>query len=140
MDLYQFQIVWIGIIRYFLNFAGIRVLDKHDVFPGIVQPTDEDQFIERRCPHRGNGRGHQRERISLPDSLIAIRFETRRNGVISAWQRETPIPDSNVRINDEYRPRRHLRIRSIPAGNLQFEQDSRRLVCAFQRKTGNSLE
>ena len=46
MDLYQFQIVWIGITRYFLNFAGIRVLDKYDVFPAIVQPTDEDQFIE----------------------------------------------------------------------------------------------
>ena len=88
MDLHQSQIIRIGIIRNFLNFVGLCVLDKHDVFPAIVEPTDEDQFIKRRCPHLRRGRGHERERISLPDFLIAIRFETSRNVVISAGNGE----------------------------------------------------
>src|SRR5206468_7589686 len=65
-----------------LNFVVFRVLDEHDVFPAVIEPTDEDQFIKRRCPYLRRGRRNERKRISLPDFLIAIRFETRRNLVI----------------------------------------------------------
>ena len=88
MDHYQSQVIRIGIICNFLNFAGLCVLNKHDVLHAVVEPTDEDQFVKRRCAHLLRERRHERERVSLPDFLIAIRFETGRNLFISAGNGE----------------------------------------------------
>ena len=88
MDRYQSQVIRIGIICNFLNFAGLCVLNKHDVLHAVVEPTDEDQFVKRRGARLLRDRHHERERVSLPDFLIAIRFETSRNLVISAGSGE----------------------------------------------------
>ena len=88
MDRDQSQVIRIGIICNFLHFAGLCVLNKHNVFPAVVEPTDEDQFVKRRCAHLLRGRHHERERVSLPDFLIAIRFKSGRNLFISAGNGE----------------------------------------------------
>src|SRR6201995_6141967 len=49
-------------------------------------------------------------------------------------------PNTIVRINGEHGSELNLRFGSIPARNLQLKGDSRRLVRAFQRKTGDRLE
>ena len=79
----QAEIIRIGIRSNLLHFVSLCILNKDHVFTAVVEPAQQDKFIEHfwLCPH--GHRRHDREWISLPDLLIAVGIIADRNVVRS---------------------------------------------------------
>jgi hypothetical protein len=79
MNLHQLQVVRVRFPGDLLSGVGFRILNEHNVTSTVVEPAKQNQFVEQGRLSLCDDRRDKRERIMLPDILVPVRLESRRN-------------------------------------------------------------